>query len=227
MLPSTGTNVQLSTPAPTYIAYQPPPPSTRSRSSSPATPKRSKPINTAYSPYSLVLNSVDSVPKSTVPLIPSVSTTSSADSIQLTTSIPPKRTFTPELPDTGFYRQRAELASYSQSELINIPLDQRQRIKPVEQHQKSITTPPRTTSTPPIVTSDGAVLGANLDQITPAYDSIYPEKGGGETLSHVMSFMHYGSGSESGRGDSKESLDVMREVPKRKSIKQKVRSRLM
>lgn len=33
--------------------------------------------------------------------------------------------FTPELPDTGFYRQRAELATHPQTELINVPLHQR------------------------------------------------------------------------------------------------------
>jgi hypothetical protein len=32
-------------------------------------------------------------------------------------SVPPRQGFTPELPDTGFHRLRAELASHSQSEL--------------------------------------------------------------------------------------------------------------
>ncbi|TQB74011.1 hypothetical protein MPDQ_005210 [Monascus purpureus] len=38
---------------------------------------------------------------------------------------------TPELPDTGFYRPRAELATHSQSELINVPFNQRSRSPPI------------------------------------------------------------------------------------------------
>lgn len=38
---------------------------------------------------------------------------------------------TPELPDTGFYRPRAELATHSQSELINVPFSQRSRSPPI------------------------------------------------------------------------------------------------
>ena len=38
---------------------------------------------------------------------------------------------TPELPDTGFYRPRVELATHSQSELINVPLRQRNTSPPV------------------------------------------------------------------------------------------------
>ncbi|OQE83314.1 hypothetical protein PENNAL_c0033G03634 [Penicillium nalgiovense] len=46
---------------------------------------------------------------------------------ELFASVPPRQGFTPELPDTGFHRLRAELASHSQSELINVPIKQRQR----------------------------------------------------------------------------------------------------
>ncbi|KAJ5248009.1 hypothetical protein N7524_011969 [Penicillium chrysogenum] len=46
---------------------------------------------------------------------------------ELVASVPPRQGFTPELPDTGFHRLRAELASHSQSELINVPIEQRQR----------------------------------------------------------------------------------------------------
>ncbi|KAJ5922458.1 hypothetical protein N7516_010161 [Penicillium verrucosum] len=46
---------------------------------------------------------------------------------ELIASVPPRQGFTPELPDTCFYRLRAELASHSQRELINVPIEQRQR----------------------------------------------------------------------------------------------------
>lgn len=51
-------------------------------------------------------------------------------SSELFARIPRGAGLTPELSDTGFYRQRAELASHSQSELINVPLDQRRRKTP-------------------------------------------------------------------------------------------------
>ncbi|KAJ5425748.1 hypothetical protein N7465_000818 [Penicillium sp. CMV-2018d] len=57
---------------------------------------------------------------------------------ELIASVPPRQGFTPELPDTCFQRLRAELASYSQSELINIPMEQRQRL---QNHTKSRTSP--------------------------------------------------------------------------------------
>ncbi|KAJ5372344.1 hypothetical protein N7517_004350 [Penicillium concentricum] len=50
-----------------------------------------------------------------------------AHSNELVASVPPRQGFTPELQDTGFHRLRAELASHSQSELINVPMEQRQR----------------------------------------------------------------------------------------------------
>ncbi|KGO37210.1 hypothetical protein PEX1_061060 [Penicillium expansum] len=57
---------------------------------------------------------------------------------ELFASVPPRQGFTPELPDTGFHRLRAELASHSQSELINVPIDQRQR---QQNHTKSRNSP--------------------------------------------------------------------------------------
>ncbi|KAJ6087191.1 hypothetical protein N7467_006105 [Penicillium canescens] len=43
--------------------------------------------------------------------------------------LPQRQGSTPELPDISFYRLRCELAPYSQSELINVPVDQRWRQK--------------------------------------------------------------------------------------------------
>lgn len=57
---------------------------------------------------------------------------------ELFASVPPRQGFTPELPDTGFHRLRAELASHSQSELINVPMEQPQR---QQNHIKSRTSP--------------------------------------------------------------------------------------
>ncbi|KAJ5210509.1 Adenovirus E3 region protein CR2 [Penicillium cf. griseofulvum] len=57
---------------------------------------------------------------------------------ELFASVPSRQGFTPELQDTGFHRLRAELASYSQRELINIPMEQRQR---QQNHIKSRTGP--------------------------------------------------------------------------------------
>lgn len=48
-------------------------------------------------------------------------------STELSASVPPRAGFTPELPDTELRRLRAELASHAQSELINVPLEQRRR----------------------------------------------------------------------------------------------------
>lgn len=53
---------------------------------------------------------------------------------ELIASVPSRQAFTPELPDTCFHRLRAELASHSQSELINVPMEQRQR---QQNHTKS------------------------------------------------------------------------------------------
>ncbi|KAJ5124433.1 uncharacterized protein N7515_008258 [Penicillium bovifimosum] len=46
---------------------------------------------------------------------------------ELFASVPPRQGFTPELPDTGFYRVRAELASHAPSELINLPMERRRQ----------------------------------------------------------------------------------------------------
>lgn len=48
-------------------------------------------------------------------------------STELFASVPQRHGFTPELPDTGFPRPRAELASHQQSEWINIPIGQRRQ----------------------------------------------------------------------------------------------------
>ncbi|OQD69487.1 hypothetical protein PENPOL_c002G08998 [Penicillium polonicum] len=72
-------------------------------------------------------------PHKTPPVPPTKSHSS-----ELIASVPPRQGFTPELPDTCFQRLRAELASYSQSELINVPMEQRQRL---QNHTKSRTSP--------------------------------------------------------------------------------------
>ncbi|KAJ5336840.1 uncharacterized protein N7506_004862 [Penicillium brevicompactum] len=48
-------------------------------------------------------------------------------STELFASVPRRQHSTPELPDTGFPRPRAELASNQQSEWINIPINQRRQ----------------------------------------------------------------------------------------------------
>ncbi|KAJ5857408.1 hypothetical protein N7455_008302 [Penicillium solitum] len=63
---------------------------------------------------------------------------------ELIASVPPRQGFTPELPDTCFHRLRAELASYSQSELINVPIEQRQR----QQNNTKSRTSPRAWESP-------------------------------------------------------------------------------
>ncbi|CAG7962397.1 unnamed protein product [Penicillium salamii] len=52
-------------------------------------------------------------------------------STELYASVPNGQDFTPELQDTGFARQRAELASNPQSEWINIPISERLRQNPI------------------------------------------------------------------------------------------------
>ncbi|CAI7639105.1 unnamed protein product [Penicillium viridicatum] len=109
-------------------------------------------------------------------------------SSELIASVPPRQGFTPELPDTCFQRLRAELASHSQSELINVPMEQRQRQK---NHTKPRTSPrawespvlapipssrassargagngssPGRNQAGRVITAEGVVLGANLDR---------------------------------------------------------------
>ncbi|GAQ04664.1 hypothetical protein ALT_1985 [Aspergillus lentulus] len=109
---------------------------------------------------------------------------------------PPDRAdTTPELFDTGFYRQRAELAAYSQSELINIPPERRQIQVPPAQHTNSEIDLPAQPQLPSIITPDGVILGANFDYRVPRDDQ-YP--GSGEGIGHVLSFMRFeeGEGSE-------------------------------
>lgn len=80
---------------------------------------------------------------------------------------------TPELGDTGFYRQRAELAAYSQSELINIPHERRRPISIPNPVADSLS--PKPSSSSPenphkpsggtkIITSDGVLLSANFER---------------------------------------------------------------
>lgn len=87
---------------------------------------------------------------------------------------------TPELGDTGFYRQRAELASYSQSELINIPRERRPHQphphdypdNPTHAHDNSDNDhdnhQPDTNNGKPrthIITPDGILLSANFERL--------------------------------------------------------------
>ncbi|EAL92795.1 uncharacterized protein AFUA_3G07800 [Aspergillus fumigatus Af293] len=115
-----------------------------------------------------------------------------------TSPTPDRAEITPELFDTGFYRQRAELAAYSQSELINLPPERRQRqvtMTPA-QHTNSEVDQPAQPQLPSIITPDGVILGANLDYRFPRDDE-YP--GSGEGIGHVLSFMQFEEGGEAGR----------------------------
>ncbi|CEJ56966.1 hypothetical protein PMG11_05677 [Penicillium brasilianum] len=129
---------------------------------------------------------------------------------------------TAELSDTGFYRQRAELAGHSQSELINIPPERRQRNKsPLAQAQNagrswesspslnsgSRDSSPRSavdkngsssltsrTTARRVVTRSGVVMGANLDRYSTGRDLEHAERGkkSDSGQEHVMSFMTFG-----------------------------------
>ncbi|GIJ87419.1 hypothetical protein Asppvi_006325 [Aspergillus pseudoviridinutans] len=101
---------------------------------------------------------------------------------------PDRADTTPELSDTGFYRQRAELAAYSQSELINIPPERRQLQIPPAQHTNPDPDQPPQPQLPSIITPDGVILDANFDYRVPRDD---PYPGSGERLGHVLSFMHF------------------------------------
>jgi hypothetical protein len=103
---------------------------------------------------------------------------------------------TPELFDTGFYRQRAELAAYSQSELINIPPDRRQMHAHPAQHANSEIDQPAQPQLPSIITPDGVILGANFDYRAPGDD---PYPGSGEGIGHALSFMQFEEGGVSGQ----------------------------
>ncbi|KAJ5726348.1 uncharacterized protein N7483_007705 [Penicillium malachiteum] len=91
-----------------------------------------------------------------------------ATSTTLTSPLPtptllPPRTQkpTPELPDTGLNRQRVELASYSQRELINIPLDQ--RIHPEPQRDKD--QKPESPWVSPLLSTGFPDTSGSVDQI--------------------------------------------------------------
>ncbi|KGO64080.1 hypothetical protein PITC_087480 [Penicillium italicum] len=105
---------------------------------------------------SLSTNLISHSPHKTLPNPPT-----QPHSSELLASVPPRQEFTPELPDTGFHRLRAELASHSQSELINIPIEQRQR----QQNQAMSRTSPRAWELPalaPLASSRaGSVRGTN------------------------------------------------------------------
>ncbi|KAJ5154302.1 Adenovirus E3 region protein CR2 [Penicillium coprophilum] len=115
---------------------------TASKSKGPLSPSDSEANNTssAVSPFT-----IDNTRASTI-LTPDLTLVSSSTSLishsplntppvpptkvhsnELFASVPPRQGFTPELQDTGFHRLRAELASHSQSELINVPMEHRQR----------------------------------------------------------------------------------------------------
>ncbi|KAF4241361.1 hypothetical protein CNMCM8980_000940 [Aspergillus fumigatiaffinis] len=115
-------------------------------------------------------------------------------STSTSTSPPPapdRADTTPELFDTGFYRQRAELAAYSQSELINIPPERRQMQVPPAQQTNSEIDQPAQAQLPSIITPDGVILGANFDYRVPEDD---PYPGSGEGIGHVLSFMQFEEG---------------------------------
>ncbi|KAJ6117514.1 hypothetical protein N7512_007239 [Penicillium capsulatum] len=137
-----------------------------------------------------------------------------------------------ELPDTGFYRQRAELASHNQSELINIPYRERRRKgqqrhrtnKPTSRSWESSPASPTSSIASPsgrsprlmdrktarrVVTRDGIVLNANLDLETdsPVGESAVTEKENKRRSGdHVMSFMTYGENSDRTRMGSSSDL---------------------
>ncbi|KAJ5555306.1 hypothetical protein N7461_003776 [Penicillium sp. DV-2018c] len=84
--------------------------------------------NTLLSPDLTLSNSsttnLSTCSPSKKPLIPPTPPTHTNE---LFASISARTGFTPELPDTGFYPGRAELASHAPSELINVPMEQRRR----------------------------------------------------------------------------------------------------
>ncbi|PKX91811.1 uncharacterized protein P174DRAFT_393305 [Aspergillus novofumigatus IBT 16806] len=139
-------------------------------------------------------SSVSSIPPaSSTPSHPSPDVNLNLSTNTSTSPAPPpdRADTTPELFDTGFYRQRAELAAYSQSELINIPPERRQMQVPPAQHTNSEIDQPAQPQLPSIITSDGVILGANFDYRVPGDD---PYPGSGEGIGHVLSFMQFEEG---------------------------------
>lgn len=144
-------------------------------------------------------------PSSFLPPIPSA---------ELLASVPPRAAATPELSDTGFYRQRAELATNSQSELINVPADQRRQGPfnvPVRVERSRSPAPGRVRAPVPghhRTTSSTSSAGDEVSPprerpvLKPNFDhaAVVPRGEGGaagEERKHVMSFMQYDSGSDS------------------------------
>ncbi|KAJ5766628.1 uncharacterized protein N7511_004244 [Penicillium nucicola] len=96
-------------------------------------------------------------------------------------------TSTPELPDTSLYRLRCELASHSQSELINVPIDQRWR-----------------QTGPSNVNSTGNRGGKGMPRARESTSSIpLAYTSGGAT--HDPSYLGRGSGSGNGSGTKSEN----------------------
>ncbi|KAG2413869.1 hypothetical protein HFD88_003059 [Aspergillus terreus] len=98
-----------------------------------------------------------------------------------------------ELPDTGFYRQRVELAACPSRELINRFDPRRQlssEVNDFEDERQDGTVgaggPPRTG---PVVTADGVVLTANFERTSCGDDVL--GSSGDSGPAHVMSFMQY------------------------------------
>ncbi|KAJ5110987.1 hypothetical protein N7532_001522 [Penicillium argentinense] len=125
--------------------------------------------------------------------------------------------YVPELSDTGFRRQRVELATHSQSEMINQQHTRRQQRASHHRYHTSGSYPFGSSASvfpdspnrfrygdsgndliarqtaQKVVTEDGIVLGANLDLISSVDELRSKGKGAGEGYQgdHVMSFMDF------------------------------------
>ncbi|PLN85042.1 hypothetical protein BDW42DRAFT_191125 [Aspergillus taichungensis] len=94
---------------------------------------------------------------------------------------------TPELSDTGFYLQRAELAAESSRELINLPRrGPRRGLTPSICSEMHAAGPSM-----PIITDDGVILTANMERLDE--DDVVPGCDGVDERNqhHIMSFMDY------------------------------------
>ncbi|EAW09370.1 uncharacterized protein ACLA_035730 [Aspergillus clavatus NRRL 1] len=169
-----------------------------------STPPSNRPPSRAPNPYNLRIPSVRSSltthpstppsPGYSTPSIPSVS------SLRPAPLNPHRADITPELSDTGFYRQRAELAAYSQSELINVPPERRRMPPRPDQDQDQDQdagdgdgngTQAHQPARPSIITPDGVVLCANFDRRLPRDDPYPRDRGAGD--GQVLSFVNYPS----------------------------------
>lgn len=161
------------------------------------------------SPTVTALSSNPSRRNSAMPSLPSMSeedpypllaSTPLIPSTELPGSTPGQTVFTPELPDTPRKDMPAELAADPQRELADIPPPLRINNSNNETNQWAMSTNPIHNQPPLVMTPDGAIMRANLNQ------SQYSLGGeGGATASaavrqsasstnsrrHVMSFMHY------------------------------------